>query len=194
MNREQTLHEMGLGPFWKLRVPPVDIAAPAVTSAGDVHADWLFIGNEPDELDVSANHCEEPFVGQASTLLDAMLAAIGLVRGQDVFLASAGKSRPNLAQQIALVQPKLIVALGRLAAQAVLQNDVEITAARGKLHTCNGIPVIVSYHPADLLRNPLDKALAWEDLCFMRRTMRQLKATSVANSVANSVATAIAEL
>ncbi len=121
-----------------------------------------------------------------------MLASIDLQRGRDVYIANAVKCRPPenrtpdndelaacrpyLAQQIALIQPKLIVAMGRPAAQTLLQTEVKIGVARGKLHDYEGIPVIVTYHPAYLLRSPLDKAKAWEDLCFMRSTMRQLKA------------------
>jgi DNA polymerase len=116
-----------------------------------------------------------------------MLAAIGLKRGTDVYIANAVKCRPPenrtptpdetaaclpyLERQIELIQPKLIVALGRPAAQTLLQNEVKIGAARGRLHDYRGIPVIVTYHPAYLLRTLLDKAKAWEDLCFMRSTM-----------------------
>jgi uracil-DNA glycosylase family 4 len=115
----------------------------------------------------------------------------GLRRGEDVYIANAVKCRPPenrtptpeetaichpyLERQIELVRPRLIVALGRPAAQTLLQEDVKIGAARGKLHDYRGIPLIVSYHPAYLLRTPQDKARAWEDLCFMRRTMRTEK-------------------
>jgi DNA polymerase len=80
-----------------------------------------------------------------------------------------------LQRQIALIQPRLIVALGRPAAQALLNEEVRIAAARGKLHSHGGIPVVVTYHPAYLLRNLQDKAKAWDDLCFARRSMRGLK-------------------
>jgi uracil-DNA glycosylase family 4 len=82
---------------------------------------------------------------------------------------------PYLERQIELIQPKLIVALGRPAAQALLQAEVKVGAARGQLHRYRDIPVIVTYHPAYLLRNLLDKAKAWEDLCYMRATMKELK-------------------
>jgi DNA polymerase len=75
-----------------------------------------------------------------------------------------------------MIRPKLIVALGRPAAQTLLETDIKIAAARGRLHDYRGIPVIVTYHPAYLLRTLADKAKAWEDLCFMRRTMATLKA------------------
>ena len=117
-----------------------------------------------------------------------MLAAIDLKRGDNVYIANTVKCRPPgnrtpepsetaacwpfLARQIALLQPKLIVALGRPAAQTLLQAEVKIGAARGQLFEHQGIPLIVSYHPAYLLRNLPDKAKAWEDLCFMRKTMK----------------------
>jgi DNA polymerase len=158
----------------------------AVLGVGDVNADWLFVGEGPG---VEEDERGEPFVGQAGKLLDSMLAAIGLKRGQGVYIANAVKCRPPenrtpapeeaaackpyLERQIELIQPKLIVALGRPAAQTLLQSEVKIAAARGKLHDYRGIPVIVTYHPAYLLRTLLDKAKAWEDLCFMRRTMKQ---------------------
>jgi DNA polymerase len=83
--------------------------------------------------------------------------------------------RPYLESQIALIRPRLIVALGRPAAQTLLQAEVKIAAARGRLHEYLGIPLIVTYHPAYLLRNLPDKSKAWEDLCFMRREMGKLK-------------------
>jgi DNA polymerase len=156
----------------------------SVFGVGDVNADWLFVGEGPG---AEEDQRGEPFVGQAGKLLDSMLAAIGLKRGSDVYIANAVKCRPPenrtptpdetaaclpyLERQIELIQPKLIVALGRPAAQTLLQNEVKIGAARGRLHDYRGIPVIVTYHPAYLLRTLLDKAKAWEDLCFMRSTM-----------------------
>ncbi len=160
----------------------------AVFGVGDVKADWLFVGEGPGAEEDARG---EPFVGQAGKLLDSMLAAIGLKRGEDVYIANAVKCRPPdnrtpapdeaaacrpyLERQIELIQPKLIVALGRPAAQTLLQREIKIAAARGTLHDYHGIPVIVTYHPAYLLRTLPDKAKAWEDLCFMRRTMRQWK-------------------
>jgi DNA polymerase len=160
-----------------------------VLGVGDVDADWLFVGEGPG---AEEDERGEPFVGAAGKLLDAMLAAIDLKRGSDVYIANAVKCRPPgnrtpaaeeltacqpyLERQIALLKPRLIVALGRPAAQALLGNEVKISAARGRLFQHNGIPLIVTYHPAYLLRNLTDKARAWEDLCFARRTMRQLKA------------------
>ena len=160
----------------------------AVLGVGDRNADWLFVGEGPGAEEDARG---EPFVGQAGKLLDNMLAAIGLRRGEDVYIANAVKCRPPenrtptpeetatcrpyLERQIELLRPRLIVALGRPAAQTLLQADIKIAAARGRLHDYRGIPLIVSYHPAYLLRTPQDKARAWEDLCFMRRTMRTQK-------------------
>lgn len=165
----------------------------AVPGVGDRQADWLFVGEGPGAEEDARG---EPFVGQAGKLLDNMLASIGLRRGEDVYIANAVKCRPPnnrtpeleeiatcrsyLERQIALIQPKLIVALGRPAAQTLLQAEVKIGAARGQLHRYGEIPVIVTYHPAYLLRNLPDKARAWEDLCFMRATMRTLKADTPA--------------
>lgn len=158
----------------------------AVPGVGDRHARWMLVGEGPG---AEEDQRGEPFVGQAGKLLDNMLAAIGLARGEDVYIANAVKCRPPhnrtpesaelaaclpyLERQIDLVQPELLVALGRPAAQALLDIEVRIGAARGKLFEHRGIPVVVTYHPAYLLRNPQDKARAWEDLCFARRCMRE---------------------
>lgn len=156
----------------------------AVLGVGDQQADWLFVGEGPG---AEEDERGEPFVGQAGKLLDAMLAAIDLKRGENVYIANSVKCRPPnnrtpepeetaacwpyLERQIELLQPKLIVALGRPAAQTLLQREVKIGAARGQLFDYKGIPLIVTYHPAYLLRNLADKARAWEDLCFARKTM-----------------------
>lgn len=161
----------------------------AVPGVGDREADWLFVGEGPG---AEEDERGEPFVGQAGRLLDNMLAAIGLKRGEDVYIGNAVKCRPPhnrtpdtaelaacfpyLQRQIELIRPRLIVALGRPAAQALLNQEIRIGAARGKLFAYGSIPVIVTYHPAYLLRNLPDKAKAWEDLCFARRTMQGLKA------------------
>ncbi len=160
----------------------------AVLGVGDVHADWLFVGEGPG---AEEDERGEPFVGQAGKLLDNMLAAIDLRRGDDVYIANTVKCRPPnnrtpepaeiaacfpyLERQIALIQPKLIVALGKPAMQTLLASEASIASMRGRLHAFRDIPVIVTYHPAYLLRNLPDKAKAWEDLVFMRRTMRALK-------------------
>jgi DNA polymerase len=158
----------------------------AVPGVGDRQARWMLVGEGPG---AEEDQRGEPFVGQAGRLLDNMLAAIGLNRTTDVYIANAVKCRPPhnrtpergelaaclpyLERQIALVQPRLLVALGRPAAQALLDRELAISAARGKRFERNGIPVVVTYHPAYLLRNPQDKAKAWEDLCFARRVMAE---------------------
>ena len=156
----------------------------AVLGVGDQQADWLFVGEGPG---AEEDERGEPFVGQAGKLLDAMLAAIDLKRGENVYIANSVKCRPPnnrtpepeetatcwpyLERQIELLQPKLIVALGRPAAQTLLQREVKIGAVRGQLFDYKGIPLIVTYHPAYLLRNLSDKAKSWEDLCLARKTM-----------------------
>ena len=164
----------------------------AVLGVGDRHADWLFIGEGPGAEEDAQG---EPFVGQAGKLLDAMLAAIDLKRGADVYIANAVKCRPPgnrtpepaemaacrpwLARQIELIAPKLIVLLGRAAVHSVLGEEGSLASLRGRRHEyrANGrvIPVLVTYHPAYLLRNLPDKAKAWEDLCAARRLMRAAK-------------------
>lgn len=152
-----------------------------VPGVGDRNGDWMLVGEGPG---AEEDRRGEPFVGQAGKLLDAMLRAIGLERGKDVYIANAVKCRPPmnrtpesaeiaacrpyLERQIALVRPRILIALGRPAAQALLQTELRINAARGHAFTFGGIPVVVTYHPAYLLRNPSDKAKAWEDLCFAR--------------------------
>lgn len=159
----------------------------AVFGVGDVEADWLFVGEGPD---AEEDERGEPFVGQAGKLLDAMLAAIGLKRGKKVYIANVVKCRPPnnrtpeaeetaacfpyLQRQIALIRPRLIVALGKPAAQTLLGRELKVGAARGQLFDYEGIPLIVTYHPAYLLRNLMDKAKAWEDLCLAQRTMNGL--------------------
>ncbi|SEA52687.1 uracil-DNA glycosylase [Nitrosospira multiformis] len=160
-----------------------------VFGVGDPNADWLYVGEGPGAQEDALG---EPFVGQAGKLLDNMLMAIGLKRGRDVFIANIVKCRPPgnrepsddeaqccepyLARQIELIKPRLIVALGKTAARNLLNTDASIGSLRGKLHQHEGIPVIVTYHPAYLLRTLVAKAKAWEDLCFAQRTMQALKA------------------
>lgn len=154
----------------------------AVPGIGDRNADWLLVGEGPG---AEEDRKGEPFVGQAGKLLDAMLGAIGLSRNKGIYIANAVKCRPPgnrtpaseelaacypfLARQIALLQPKLIIALGRPAAQVLLNREIRISAERGVPHDYAGIPLIVTYHPAYLLRNQHDKAKAWADLCLARR-------------------------
>ncbi len=155
-----------------------------VFGVGDEHADWLFVGEGPG-ADEDAQG--EPFVGQAGKLLDNMLLAIGLRRDKNVYIANIVKCRPPgnrtpeqdeiatclpyLQRQIALIKPGLIVALGKTAATALLGRDATLGSLRGTLHDFNGIPLIVTYHPAYLLRSPMEKAKAWQDLCLAVNTM-----------------------
>lgn len=163
----------------------------AVPGVGDRRAAWMFVGEGPG---AEEDRRGEPFVGQAGKLLDAMLAAIGLRRGEGVYIANAVKCRPPhnrtpepdeiaaclpfLQRQIALVRPRVLVALGRPAAQALLGTEVRISAARGKAFQHSEVPVVVTYHPAYLLRNPADKGKVWEDLCHARRTVSRSDPTS----------------
>ncbi len=155
-----------------------------VFGVGDEKADWLFVGEGPGaDEDVQG----EPFVGQAGKLLDNMLMAINLKRGNDVYIANIVKCRPPgnrnpeadeiaaclpyLQRQIELIQPRMIVALGKVASNALLGRDATLASLRGKPHDYRGIPLIVTYHPAYLLRSPTEKAKAWQDLCMAVRSM-----------------------
>ena len=151
---------------------------------GDPNAEWLFVGEGPGAEEDATG---EPFVGQAGKLLDSMLAALGLARGAGVYIANVVKCRPPgnrtpepaetaacqpyLDRQIALIRPRLIVALGKSAATTLLGVDATIASLRGRVHRYRGVPLVVTYHPAYLLRNLPDKAKAWEDLLFARRTL-----------------------
>ena len=159
-----------------------------VFGVGDENADWLFVGEGPG-ADEDAQG--EPFVGQAGKLLDNMLAAINLKRGKNVYIANVIKCRPPgnrnqepaealacepyLHRQIELIRPKLIVALGKVAAVNLLAREASVASLRGKLHEYRGIPLIVTYHPAYLLRSLHDKAKAWADLCYAVETMKGLQ-------------------
>lgn len=159
-----------------------------VFGVGDENADWLFIGEGPGAKE---DETGEPFVGQAGKLLDQMLAAIRLKRGDNVYITNIVKCRPPgnrnptlnearqcesyLIKQIELIKPKLIVALGKVAAQNLLKCDDSISSLRGKVHHYSDIPLIVTYHPAYLLRSLPEKAKAWKDLCFANATMQSFK-------------------
>ncbi|CAM2189468.1 uracil-DNA glycosylase [Paraburkholderia sacchari] len=156
-----------------------------VFGVGDRTAEWMLIGEAPGE---NEDRLGEPFVGQAGKLLDNMLKALSLARGENVYIANVIKCRPPgnrnpepdevarcepyLQRQVALVKPKIIVALGRFAAQSLLRTDGSIASLRGRVHQYEGVPVIVSYHPAYLLRSLHDKSKAWADLCLARDTWR----------------------
>jgi DNA polymerase len=165
----------------------------AVFGVGDENADWLFVGEGPGAEEDAQG---EPFVGQAGRLLDSMLGAIKLKRGANVYIANVVKCRPPanrnpapaealacepyLHRQIDLIRPKLIIALGKVAAANLLASDASVASMRGKVHQYRGIPLIVTYHPAYLLRSLPDKAKAWADLCFAVRTMAELAARPAA--------------
>ena len=155
-----------------------------VFGVGDEKAEWMLIGEAPG---AEEDRLGDPFVGQAGKLLDNMLASIGLARDRNVYIANVLKCRPPgnrnpapeevakcspyLLRQIELIGPKLIVAMGRFAAQTLLETSASISSLRGRVHRYAGVPLIVTYHPAYLLRTLEDKAKAWEDLLFAKKVM-----------------------
>ena len=157
----------------------------AVFGVGDIDADLFLAGEGPGR---DEDRLGDPFVGRAGKLLDLMLGAIGMSRGANVYIANVVKCRPPenrnptaeesgacmpyLDRQIALSSPRLLVALGRVAAGRLLDTNESIARLRQRLHDRAGLPLIVTYHPAYLLRNPADKRKAWEDLCFIRKVLR----------------------
>lgn len=154
-----------------------------VFGVGNPAADWMVVGEAPG---AEEDRRGEPFVGRAGQLLDEMLRAIGQQRG-DVFIANILKCRPPnnrdpkpeeaaecrayLDRQIELVSPRIILAVGRIAAQQLLGTDTPVGRLRGRVHQLGDTPVIVTYHPAYLLRSPGQKRKAWEDLCLARRVV-----------------------
>lgn len=162
-----------------------------VFGVGNERAHWMIVGEAPGEQEDLQG---EPFVGKSGQLLDNMLRALGLTRGdapaeQQVYIANTVKCRPpgnrnpepaELAQcepflirQIALLQPRIILAMGRFAVQSLLRSTEPIGRLRGRVHRYQGVPLVVTYHPAYLLRNPEDKSRAWDDLCLARETLLQ---------------------
>lgn len=157
-----------------------------VFGVGDTQADWLVVGEAPGE---SEDLQGEPFVGQAGKLLDNMLGALGISRRQSVYIANVLKCRPPgnrnpepeeiaqcepfLRRQVELLRPKIILAMGRFAVQTLLQTNEPIGRLRGRVHRYHDVPVVVTYHPAYLLRNLPDKAKAWADLCLAQAVLRQ---------------------
>lgn len=161
-----------------------------VFGAGDRSADWLFLGEAPG---AEEDKMGLPFVGRAGKLLDAMLLAMGLERNE-VYIANVLKCRPPenrdpmgeevsrclpfLSQQIELMAPKMILAMGRFAAQSLLGTDSPISRLRGAVHHYGNtsIPTVVTYHPAYLLRTPGEKRKVWQDLLFaLEETRRSLR-------------------
>jgi uracil-DNA glycosylase len=159
-----------------------------VFGVGNTQAEWLVIGEAPG---AEEDRQGEPFVGRAGQLLNAMLLAIGLPR-ETVFIANILKCRPPgnrdpkpeevsrclpyLSNQIALLKPRIMLAVGRIAAQNLLGTDAPLARLRGKLHTFGeaNTPLVITYHPAYLLRTPSDKRKAWEDLKFARATYARI--------------------
>lgn len=215
--REEILAEMGLAPVWKLRQAQQPEASmptreqrilgmqwtelkaavngctacklragctQTVFGVGDESADWMIVGEAPG---AEEDKLGEPFVGQAGRLLDNMLGALDMKRGENVYIANVLKCRPpgnrnpepdevaqcspHLLRQIELVRPKLILAMGRFAVQTLLETDASISSLRGRLHQYHGVPLVVTYHPAYLLRTLQDKSKAWADLVFARRSL-----------------------
>ncbi len=152
-----------------------------VFGVGNENADWMIVGEAPG---AEEDRRGEPFVGRAGQLLDQMLHAIGQSR-RSVFIANILKCRPPnnrdpkpgeaaacrgyLDQQIELVSPKIILAVGRIAAQNLLACDDPVGRMRGRAHDLDGIPLVVTYHPAYLLRSPSQKRKSWADLCLAVR-------------------------
>lgn len=158
-----------------------------VFGVGHPRAHWMVVGEAPGEQEDAQG---EPFVGASGRLLDKMLAALGLTRAmsdppnppRQVYIANTLKCRPPgnrnpspeellrcqpfLQRQVELVQPKVILAMGRFAVQSLLDSSLPIGQLRGKVHAWRGVPLVVTYHPAYLLRTPADKGRAWADLCL----------------------------
>jgi DNA polymerase len=156
-----------------------------VFGVGDEKANWLFIGEGPG---YNEDLKGEPFVGMAGKLLDNMLLAMDLRRGENAYIANIVKCRPTdangrdrppapeevaaclpyLRRQIDLIRPVIIVALGKTAALSLLNLDADtpVSRIRGKVHRYADLPLVVTYHPAYLLRNPADKKKVWMDLCL----------------------------
>ncbi|NIV17749.1 MAG: uracil-DNA glycosylase [Woeseiaceae bacterium] len=159
-----------------------------VFGVGSPDADWMIIGEAPG---AEEDRRGEPFVGRAGKLLDEMLRAVG--QGRDrAFVANILKCRPPnnrdpkaeesaacrgyLERQIELVNPRIILAVGRVAAQLLLDTDTPVGRLRGSLHHLGDIPLVVTYHPAYLLRSPSQKRKAWDDLCLAMRVANGAKA------------------
>jgi DNA polymerase len=165
------------------RCPLYATATNAVPGAGNPNADFMIVGEAP-----GANEDAQgvPFVGQAGQLLTKIIEAINLTR-DDVFIANVLKHRPPgnrnplpeevtacspyLVRQIELVRPKVLLALGTFAAQTLLETKLTIGKLRGQVHRYYGVPLIVTYHPAALLRNPAWKRPTWEDVQLARRIL-----------------------
>jgi DNA polymerase len=167
-----------------------------VFGVGHESARWMIVGEAPGEQEDLKG---EPFVGPAGHLLDAMLGALGLTRDdapaeRQVYIANTLKCRPPrnrnpepqemaacepfLQRQIDLVQPRIILAMGRFAIDALLRSDLPVGKLRGRVHRYHGVPLVVTYHPAYLLRNLPEKARAWDDLCLAAQVAESAGAES----------------
>ena len=170
-----------------------------VFGSGHPQAHWMIVGEAPGEAEDLSG---EPFVGRSGQLLDNMLCAIGLGRdggaapdaATQVFIANTLKCRPPgnrnpqseelarcegfLIRQIELVRPRIILAMGSFAVQSLLRSSAPIGQLRGRVHSYQGVPLIVTYHPAYLLRQPTEKAKAWDDLCLALDTLAAADAAS----------------
>lgn len=156
-----------------------------VFGVGNPEASWLIIGEAPG---AEEDRRGEPFVGRAGKLLDEMLRAVGQSR-KTVFIANVLKCRPPnnrdprpdeaaacrsyLDRQIELIRPDIIVAVGRIAAHNLLGTDTPVGRLRGKRHMLGDVPLVVTYHPAYLLRSPSQKRKVWDDLCLAREILRE---------------------
>ena len=161
-----------------------------VFGVGDQNADWLFIGEGPGAEEDARG---EPFVGRAGKLLDNILLAMGFSRSKKIYIANIVKCRPPnnrdpepeeihactpyLLRQIELIRPKIIITLGRVAAQTLLENEAPLSALRKKVHEFHKIPLVATYHPAYLLRSPKEKRKVWEDLCFAQHVSENAPGT-----------------
>ena len=172
------------------RCPLHQTRTQTVFGVGNPAADWMIVGEAPGQEE---DRRGEPFVGRAGKLLDEMLRSLGLDR-ESVFIANILKCRPPnnrdpaadeaascreyLERQIDLVSPRIILAVGRIAAQQLLGSDDPVGRMRGRQHYLGdrGLPVVVTYHPAYLLRSPSQKRKAWQDLVLARRTVREAAA------------------
>ena len=169
----------------------------AVCGGGHPQAHWMIVGDAPDAADDASG---EPFSGAPGRLLDNMLRALGLDRGVDgeparrAYLVHAVKCRPPadrypepaeiarcepyLRRQIELVQPRMLLAMGRYAVQSLLHSSEPMGRLRGRVHDCMGVPLVVTYAPSYLLRHPEEKARAWDDLCLAWQTLQALPAAA----------------
>lgn len=179
-NLEQEVADCQQCSLWETRIQ-------TVFGSGNKNADWMLIGEAPGQ---SEDQQGKPFVGKAGMLLSEMLRAIGLSR-DEVFIANILKCRPPnnrdpqaeevaacseyLQRQIALIKPKIILAVGRIAAQNLLQNNAPLGKLRGRVHYLDKIPLLVIYHPAYLLRSLIEKRKAWEDLQMAMQIYRDLE-------------------